>query len=411
MLRACALAVVVIELMACGKGGGDKASPAPEPTPPIAIRFGACAGPTVAWVSGPRPSPFTPDEAAGVYAAIDPPTWSDVDVPPPEPPDEPAPEPSAGEERKARLARQQAIEQARNAGILGSAALRQGGAFASLTAPDDFFAGKDIYDGMLPNEAGPAPIGTGTLGGTDRFGGNGRPSLSLAAPNAQGDLDKALIRRVVRTSIPKIQYCYEKQLLVKPTLRGTVKAQFFIAHDGKVASSHAEGLDPDVANCVADVIKGLTFPAPKGGGGVQVNYPFTFRPADDAASTTKMPPPATPPTPSSATATAPPVPPSPAVPRTLFRPPAAPPLDASSSRPDDSNPLRTEQAALETCFRTHSARHGVAVVELGYDAAGAVTAATVHGIDDTGVRDCVAAAAKRVKRTSGDATAERCSFA
>jgi hypothetical protein len=26
------------------------------------------------------------------------------------------------------------------------------------------------------------------------------------------------------------------------------------------------------------VIKGIEFPKPKGGGGVQVNYPFTFRP-------------------------------------------------------------------------------------------------------------------------------------
>ena len=38
------------------------------------------------------------------------------------------------------------------------------------------------------------------------------------------------------------------------------------------------GVDPEVANCVADVIKGIEFPKPKGGGGVQVNYPFTFRP-------------------------------------------------------------------------------------------------------------------------------------
>ena len=29
---------------------------------------------------------------------------------------------------------------------------------------------------------------------------------------------------------------------------------------------------------VAGVIKNIEFPKPKGGGGVQVNYPFTFRP-------------------------------------------------------------------------------------------------------------------------------------
>ena len=33
-----------------------------------------------------------------------------------------------------------------------------------------------------------------------------------------------------------------------------------------------------MSSCVAGVIKGIEFPKPKGGGGVQVNYPFNFRP-------------------------------------------------------------------------------------------------------------------------------------
>jgi hypothetical protein len=33
------------------------------------VRFGACAGPAVAWVSGPRPEPFTAQEAEGIWAA------------------------------------------------------------------------------------------------------------------------------------------------------------------------------------------------------------------------------------------------------------------------------------------------------------------------------------------------------
>ena len=40
----------------------------------------------------------------------------------------------------------------------------------------------------------------------------------------------------------------------------------------------AGGVDPNVAKCVAAVIKAIEFPKPKGGGGVQVNYPFTFAP-------------------------------------------------------------------------------------------------------------------------------------
>ncbi|MEP6865346.1 MAG: AgmX/PglI C-terminal domain-containing protein [Deltaproteobacteria bacterium] len=220
-----------------------------------------------------------------------------------------------------QLARQQAIEQARTAGILGSTALVQGGAFASLTGTGDISSGFDdtnIYGGLLGNEAGemnggfgfgrsgfgPGGGGTGwgTIG-TGRYGtighgsgtgtgygvGGGRggmrgrtsavPTVSIGQPNSQGDLDKAIIRRYIKRNIQKIQYCYEKQLLAKPGLAGTVSTQFFISPNGNVTASNGSGVDPEVANCVADVIHGIEFPKPKGGGGVQVNYPFTFRPA------------------------------------------------------------------------------------------------------------------------------------
>lgn len=220
-----------------------------------------------------------------------------------------------------QLARQQAIDQARTAGILGNTALTQGGAFASLTGTGDQSSGFDdtnIYGGLLGNEAGemnggfgygrsgfgPGGGGTGwgTIG-TGRYGtighgsgtgsgygvGGGRggmrgrtaavPTVSIGQPNANGDLDKAIIRRYIKRNIQKITYCYEKQLLAKPGLSGVVTTQFFITPNGNVASSSGSGVDPEVANCVAGVIKNIEFPKPKGGGGVQVNYPFTFRPA------------------------------------------------------------------------------------------------------------------------------------
>lgn len=219
-----------------------------------------------------------------------------------------------------QLARQQAIEQARTAGILGDAAFVQGGAFASLTGTGDISSGFDdtnIYGGLLGNEAGEmnggfgygrsgfgpggggngwGTIGTGRYGtighgagtgsgygvGGGRGGMRGRtsavPTVTISQPNVQGDLDKAIIRRYIKRNIQKISYCYEKQLLAKPSLAGTVQAQFFISPNGNVTSSQGSGLDSDVASCVADVIRGIEFPKPKGGGGVQVNYPFIFRP-------------------------------------------------------------------------------------------------------------------------------------
>jgi hypothetical protein len=107
--------------------------------------------------------------------------------------------------------------------------------------------------------------------------GDAGPAVAIGQPNAVGDLDKAVIRRYIKQNIQKITYCYEKQLLVKESLEGTVSTQFFISPNGSVAAANASGVDPDVASCVAGVIKGIQFPKPKGGGGVQVNYPFTFR--------------------------------------------------------------------------------------------------------------------------------------
>jgi hypothetical protein len=52
-----------------------------------------------------------------------------------------------------------------------------------------------------------------------------------------------------------------------------------IGSDGSVVSSTGSGFDAKVDACVADVIKSILFPPPAGGGTMQVNYPFTFRPS------------------------------------------------------------------------------------------------------------------------------------
>lgn len=219
-----------------------------------------------------------------------------------------------------QLARQQALEQARTAGVLGAAQMLQGGSFASQTGTGDISSGfddMDIQGGLLGNEPGEmnggfgfgrsgfgpggggtgwGTIGTGRYGtighgsgtgsgygvGSGRGGMRGRaaavPSVRIGQPNSVGDLDKAIIRRYIKRNIQKISYCYEKQLLASPTLEGTVSTQFFISPMGTVSEAKASGVNGEVASCVAAVIKSIEFPKPKGGGGVQVNYPFTFRP-------------------------------------------------------------------------------------------------------------------------------------
>jgi hypothetical protein len=233
-----------------------------------------------------------------------------------------------------QLAREQAIEAARNAGVLGALDCGGsayggsayggstygcwGGGFASLTGTGDISSGFDdsnIYGGLLGDETGEATgdlaaSGTGAGGGgagwgtigTGRYGtighgsgtgsgygtGGGRggmrgrskdvPTVRIGQPSAQGDLDKAIIRRYIKRNLQKITYCYEKTLVNEPGLAGTVKAKFTIEPTGLVSSSTASGVHADVADCVARVIHAIEFPKPKGGGGVHVSYPFVFKP-------------------------------------------------------------------------------------------------------------------------------------
>jgi hypothetical protein len=116
--------------------------------------------------------------------------------------------------------------------------------------------------------------------GTRPFGMPGHtPSLPrVSDPIISGsDYSKSIIRRYIMRYREQLGYCYEKQLLANPTLAGQVSATFFIGPAGRVQSSSASGVAPEVASCIASVIGTIAFPPPRDGG-VQVNYPFTFRP-------------------------------------------------------------------------------------------------------------------------------------
>lgn len=220
------------------------------------------------------------------------------------------------------------------------------------------------------------------------------PAAAPAARNAtvmgqtsvQGDLDKAVIRRYVRRDLDKITACYEKQLLATPALQGKVEAHFFIDASGKVTSSKAEGLDPKVAACVAMVIAQIEFPKPRGGGGVQVNYPFSFRVAGSD-------PPATP--------AAPPPPPvhHAAPPGNRLGTPlaawtpyafAAPELDDAAigaAATAAASAAQSKLAELDACF---GAAHGSLRAMLAFDITGAATGVRAGGLANAAVERCVA---------------------
>jgi serine/threonine-protein kinase len=135
-------------------------------------------------------------------------------------------------------------------------------------------------DGTAPPKDTSTGSTVGSHAGSGPARGNPRPAVKIGTPAATGDLDKALIRRGIKQKIQNVRSCYEKALVKQPTLQGTVMVQFTIGPSGTVVSAQATGLDPAVSTCVANVVKQMTFPKPTGGGVVNVNYPFAFRPVD-----------------------------------------------------------------------------------------------------------------------------------
>ncbi|MBL4632286.1 MAG: AgmX/PglI C-terminal domain-containing protein [Kofleriaceae bacterium] len=164
----------------------------------------------------------------------------------------------------------------------------------STVAPSDKSDQKDeqddVYGGLLGEEVnggwGYGISGVGPGGGGTGWGTISPPpppstvgKVSLGKVKATGRLDKAIIRRYMRRRLPRIRFCYEKELLKRSKLRGTVKLRFTIGPTGKVLAANARGVLPAVSRCVAKAVRTIQFPRPNGGGKVVVNYPFLFLPA------------------------------------------------------------------------------------------------------------------------------------
>jgi hypothetical protein len=74
----------------------------------------------------------------------------------------------------------------------------------------------------------------------------------------------------------KFQYCYEKQLLATPNIRGDVKVIFTVTQNGIVAASTGSGVHAEVSSCVAGVIRNIEFPRPTANVTFRVDASMTF---------------------------------------------------------------------------------------------------------------------------------------
>jgi len=109
--------------------------------------------------------------------------------------------------------------------------------------------------------------------------------VTMGQAVVRGALDTSLIRRIVRLHFNEVRFCYSKELQSTPGLQGRVVVQFVISEQGAVTTaviSQSTLGSPAVEQCVAQAAKRWTFPMPRGGGIVVVNYPFTFQPPKTA---------------------------------------------------------------------------------------------------------------------------------
>lgn len=224
-----------------------------------------------------------------------------------------------------QLAREAALEEARNFGLLGL--LNSMNASTGPTAlwgadvangPDANSAWGNLFGEEIGESGG---VGGLTLSGTGKGGGDrgnwiGMGSIGTCGTNCGlgvgpggfgsgfgpgkrghvpsgpklrpvgetvvgGSLPPELIQRVVRQNFGRFRQCYESALRTNPNLTGRVTARFVIDRDGSVSTSGNGGSDlPDsgAVQCVISAFYGLSFPAPRDGV-VRVSYPILFTPS------------------------------------------------------------------------------------------------------------------------------------
>ncbi|MFO0609531.1 MAG: TonB family protein [Polyangiales bacterium] len=138
--------------------------------------------------------------------------------------------------------------------------------------------------------AGEGTIGLGNIGVMGRGASpvmerGARAQIQDALPSVSGALSSEVVRRVVRRNLGQVRACHEMGLRQNPSSSGRVTVRFVVGADGSVAASDVAAStmpDPQVASCVASVVRRWQFPAPDGGGAVTVSYPFTLSPAADS---------------------------------------------------------------------------------------------------------------------------------
>jgi hypothetical protein len=123
--------------------------------------------------------------------------------------------------------------------------------------------------------------GRGGYGSLD-LGGRGKDETVFVPGRTTvvGGLSREVINRVIQKHYNEIKYCYEKELSKNPDLYGKVTVLFLIEGTGRVGEAliqETSMASEPVESCMINHVRRWVFPAPQGGGTVQVTYPYVFK--------------------------------------------------------------------------------------------------------------------------------------
>lgn len=111
---------------------------------------------------------------------------------------------------------------------------------------------------------------------------SGSASHAAPEPLITGPMSREEIRAVINRDVERFLTCFKLTPAETPAFAGKVTVHFTIDPRGQVVDATVAestvGKSP-VASCVLETVRALQFPAPRGGGTVEVTYPFVFRPA------------------------------------------------------------------------------------------------------------------------------------
>lgn len=101
-------------------------------------------------------------------------------------------------------------------------------------------------------------------------------SAPIVPDDAPRDLNRATVQRYVNLHREQLTECYERRLLVDPTLAGTVLVRYRITAEGSVTSLTVKGMDDQVSDCIAHVVRTIAFP--RSTDDIWVTSPLEFKP-------------------------------------------------------------------------------------------------------------------------------------